>query len=992
MDFQKVCAFALAEMRTTRRLVRYWCLISISYLAAVLIYLFYAAIHGIFSSYSATVALFNPRFLSGAIGLYCLLIFTAGAIFLGFDIRARDRQAQILEVLDSHSYTNLELISGKFVGLLIVTWIPIIILAILLQLSGLVLPSPFNAALEMHSLFTFIVLMALPALAFSFSIVFLATLLVKNRLISVALLLVLSGIIFQAIFNFPSSYSPLFDITGSWIINSPSEILPCFADFSGWAHRIGILAAALGIVMISAAVHPRLDGGSRIKTAIAGMAVLITSLGISGFVFYDNLGTINQIEAWENAHKEHSGITLPDLCSISGNISIDPGKNMLLDIDLTFRAPDHEAITRALFTLNPGQKIKKISDASGAPLSFTHENGLLEINLPAPVNPGDEKKISLSISGIPDIRFGYFYSAVNTEDMTSFEKNISMLGLEKSIFDSRYIALMPGTRWLPIPGTEKERNDPRKQKTDYFNVDLTVELPSGWIAAGPGKRIIIEEKGENRIKYRFSPGAPVPETALIASQFKSLSFDVEGITMELLMYPGHMKNVELFKDTGDEIQEWIKIHLKEAKEYGLEYPYNGLTLVEVPATLRGFGGGWRMDTTMSPPGMLLMRETSFPTACFEWPLRNPDKFKDKEGGFSQAKWEIIKTFFLNDMSGTHIFAGASRNFFLNQTSVAGAEATPLNYVFEDLSANLITETSSYFSAYNYTVEDVIGSVMIPLTFSKEDKNISGDTMTEAAIDILRSDSEVWDNALNASLIDMDLWKNPAQKISVLTIKAGAMSRIILDLLGRKKAGELLASLRSSYKGSTFSFNDMVNHAKPMDIDLNKLFKNMLNSPARPGFICTNVKSYRIPDTKDGLPRYQLLIDVRNDEKAPGMFYLRYRINSGDRQEWTKTKPVYMDGKTAVRIGIISSHTPDDVLLDPYISLNRSSFTIPREKVNHEKIINIEPFDGVKPLQWTEADKTIIIVDNLDESFKVIDGVQKKKVQKGRRVASLQLGE
>ena len=42
-----------------------------------------------------------------------------------------------------------------------------------------------------------------------------------------------------------------------------------------------------------------------------------------------------------------------------------------------------------------------------------------------------------------------------------------------------------------------------------------------------------------------------------------------------------------------------------AAEVGLPYPYDGLTLVEVPNSLRGFGGGWRMDTAMAPPAMLL---------------------------------------------------------------------------------------------------------------------------------------------------------------------------------------------------------------------------------------------------------------------------------------------------------------------------------------------------------------------------------------------------
>ena len=40
------------------------------------------------------------------------------------------------EVLDSRSYTNLELVIGQFLGILIPSWIPMLILAILIELLG----------------------------------------------------------------------------------------------------------------------------------------------------------------------------------------------------------------------------------------------------------------------------------------------------------------------------------------------------------------------------------------------------------------------------------------------------------------------------------------------------------------------------------------------------------------------------------------------------------------------------------------------------------------------------------------------------------------------------------------------------------------------------------------------------------------------------------------------------------------------------------------
>ena len=125
-----------------------------------------------------------------------------------------------------------------------------------------------------------------------------------------------------------------------------------------------------------------------------------------------------------------------------------------------------------------------------------------------------------------------------------------------------------------------------------------MDLPGGWLAAGPGRRHKVEGNAESE-RFRFSPGAPVPEVALIASRFESRGVEIEGVFMELLVHPEHTKNIELLADTGEKIQSWIGEHLREAADKGLGYPYDGLTRGGSPldaAHLRrrmahGFGPG-----------------------------------------------------------------------------------------------------------------------------------------------------------------------------------------------------------------------------------------------------------------------------------------------------------------------------------------------------------------------------------------------------------------
>jgi ABC-type transport system involved in multi-copper enzyme maturation permease subunit len=995
IHMKQVMAIARAETRITRRLARYWIFLGISYFIVLFIYLICSLIHAFFSSSSATVGIFAPRFLVESLGANYLFFYIVGTIFLAFDVRARDMRERMNEVLDSRPYTNLELVLGRFLGLLIPSWVPMLILAVLLELLGILLVamgSPIGEPIGISSLLAFVFPMALPALAFTLSLVFLVTLLVRNRLVAAVILFVLLGFHYWVSQNIPIAYSTLFGLISVGSIKFPSEIIPAMTDPSGWMQRLAVLLTAFGILGFSAAVHPRLDGGSRSKPGIYGTGLIFIALVIIGFGFFKNMGDIKIAGTWNEAHEARVDMPIPNLRFVSGEVKIIPGKALNLDLDLTFRAPDQTPLKKALFTLNPGQEVKEALDASGQPLAFTHENGLLELNMPHPLRPGEETKVHLSIKGLPDHRFAYLESAIKLETSKSSEAAIAMFGFEEALFDRRFVALMPGIRWLPASGPEKGRDDPRTRAVDFFKVDLIVDLPNGWLAAGPGQRHELERRSEG-VRFRFSPPAPVPEVALIASRFESRSIEIEGVLMELLLHHKHMKNLDVMADTGDKIRTWIGERLREAKAYGLSYPYNGLTLVEVPPSLRSYGGGWRMDTAIAPPSLLLMRETSLPTARFDTIFRKPEAFKDREGGIAQAKLDKLQSFFINDLSGGNVFMGAARNFFVHQTAARGPEALALNFVMETLSTLLVTETKGYFSVHLFKDGARIGQA-IPSTIMSYVGNLSmGDSFIDAVINSSTSRLEVWDQVLGVSLKDMDPWEDPARTVDVLTLKANAFAQSLVDVLGPEKTGRLLSSLRDAHQGQSFTFDDVLAAGKAMGQDLEELFGDWLGSTTLPGFVCADAQAYRLPDSADGSPRYQLLFSVRNDEPVPGLFRFVFLFareggaialssNSGinvSNNNWNnvKSEPIRVAGKSAVRFGTVVSRPPMSVHLTPYLSLNRARFAIQLPPIDQEKIKKTDAFEGLEQIPWALPEEPFIVVDDLDAGFQVVEGDQSK---------------
>jgi ABC-type transport system involved in multi-copper enzyme maturation permease subunit len=128
ISFSNLWGIARAEMRLTRRVVRFWIFTVIAALFALLAFVNFFFIHFAFSFASASAASAYPRFFMGAFGSNFVFFVLIGLIFLGFDLRARDTRERMVEVLDSLPYTNTELVLGKFLGILIPSWIAVLVI------------------------------------------------------------------------------------------------------------------------------------------------------------------------------------------------------------------------------------------------------------------------------------------------------------------------------------------------------------------------------------------------------------------------------------------------------------------------------------------------------------------------------------------------------------------------------------------------------------------------------------------------------------------------------------------------------------------------------------------------------------------------------------------------------------------------------------------------------------------------------------------------
>lgn len=103
----------------------------------------------------------------------------------------------------------------------------------------------------------------------------------------------------------------------------------------------------------------------------------------------------------------------------------------------------------------------------------------------------------------------------------------------------------------------------------------------------------------------------------MAAPFKRHSTTVDGIEFAVFLHPDRQQLLEALAPARQEIENWLQTKLDLAAESGLRYPFTSFSLVEVPDRLRIYGGGWRSDTVLAPPSMMLIREDGLPSARFD---------------------------------------------------------------------------------------------------------------------------------------------------------------------------------------------------------------------------------------------------------------------------------------------------------------------------------------------------------------------------------------
>ena len=536
---------------------------------------------------------------------------------------------------------------------------------------------------------------------------------------------------------------------------------------------------------------------------------------------------------------------------------------------------------------------------------------------------------------------------------------------------------MPQTRWLPMPGPNLAV-DPRHRPGDLFAMDLTVEVPDGWRVAAPGKGRTAGGAG----RLRFAPGAPVAEATVVAAPLERFATDVGGVEFELLLHPAHVRNVEFLADVPglrEALAERLAEFLEEANRNGIPYPFDGLSVVEVPARLRLYGGGAGMGSVQSRPGVLLMREHGFPTARLNARMFGLEGPPGATRAVARGKLLNVMEFFHRDRMGGNLPAGATDQLLLFRTQARGDGAEMAATLLDKLVSTQFGVPRTTFSAHAFTGTRLAGTSAAahPGTFGERLARVAAGAVARGfgAAGWDRNHASLWERATGSVWPDIARGEDPHHGMATRALLGHVGAQALFSGLGREGVAGLLRALRGRHAGGALTLKDLEAAVGAMDATLAPLVDDWAHARPAPAFRVSAAEVRRLEGEAAERGEYVVNVKVANQGAALGLVALEVGTDHGDgggllRRELSA--PAAVAGDSSVEIGIASGKPPRDAWLLSYFSENRDDTRLVLEEADEDDHVRrAEPWHiGARPVAWRPPAEAGIVVDDLDPGFSV----------------------
>ncbi|MCY4143096.1 MAG: hypothetical protein OXG08_05320 [Gammaproteobacteria bacterium] len=973
-----VLRVAAAEMRTSRRLVRFWTIVAVLSIISLAGYALSCLILSFTAPYSPSIGAATPLYLLGGIDPTFFLAFQMAVLLLLFDAGHQHTRNRIDEVLDSMPVTNLEYLTGRVLGISFLLWMVAAANVLLMQTFG-VAANAFNFSyaepIQLHSIINLLLIDAPATLLIWGSFVVFLSVVLRIRVLTVAVGLAAMFAWFFLVLNVPYSLLSIVSASSNDSL-FVSDLIPEFASWQTILVRIATLLGALALAVAAAIAMRRRDGTS----ILASASTILVAIGLCGGAYALSATSVLQEfgnpARWHEAHKAQHWSDSVDVLEISGTVQIYPGKRLDIDLSLSLKI-DSDPAEQLIFTFNPGMTISNL-EFNGSPASFSFQDGLLKLDIQDALTPDSAHALRIVAHGRPNPRFAHFDSALNYMTNPAVPiRSVRILGKDSSVFRSNFVALMPGVHWYPMPRPALEDFASSDRGTDYFNVDLSVGLSKESLRLVGTGTAILEEGSEST--YRVTSKVPVPEIGLFAAEYESASVDVDGVAFSMHLHKRHAKNMNLTAGIEEAFATEISNRLQRLTEHGLTVPQERISFVEVPNRLRTIGGGWRMDNVSSLPGIALMKAQAFPRTNFNLAIRFAKREESPEQ-IPATLANLLFRYFEMGIGVDNLWTTVPEHLWTHVTSATGDHAEALDQVVLALISFLTSTPQQFFSVYS-TFHVANTTAVSPYTL-----NYGSDPDGWAPYQFEVRESEVsygkrqsiWTYMEGNGLSELPSSNGNQRDLELMLTKTNAIADGLLHANGIEKILGWLTALRLQFAGQNYTFDDLIQFAKEHEIVYDPFLTEWLEETPLPAYAFKLVSMERISDDEHGGPRYQTSLVVRNVGPISGFIRVEYPHDQNADRRFPfllSTEGIRIEGNSASQINVVNSYALNRLSVVPHLSLNRQPMTLWPNAESISESPDEEPAPFEESSTWIPSSNGIV-VDDLDSGFSANQTVPK----------------
>lgn len=931
-SFRNINTVARFESKT---LMRSWFLRIFAIIALLIILFFNIAVSQ--QAYSPRIFRGLPTNIPYATLLIFNVIQAIIAVFLATDFMKRDKKQDTAEVIFVRSLSNGEYIWGKIYGNLRVF--------LALNLIILVIPLIFTLVTQDMTFDPlgyglYFALISIPTLVFIFGLSFFMMALVRNQAV---VLLFLLGYIALTLFYLSDKFYYIFDYMS---FNIPM----IWSEFTGLANTSRILmhkglyiSLGLSLVFFTVLLMKRLrqSHSNYIFSITGGILFLAAAAWLANTHVEKDLEMRDFRKKMINLNDQYLRNQLPTVGTYNLELR-HQGEHVQMQAKMMAHNATASQLDTLLFSLNPGFRLETCL-VDGQKNKYVRKDHLLIIEKKLPA--GDSTSITISYRGRPDERVCYL-DVPNRILFRGDHQTLFSVPKKFGFMRSDYLMFTPELLWYPVPGTGFSSKNVAGFRKNFARYKLNVSTNKNMSVLSQGR---VRRKGHQWI---FEPEKPMTCMSVIAGPYQHDSLTTDGITYNIYYKKGHNFYGDFFRDIQDTIPSIISEVMGDYEsELHLDYPFDELSVVEVPAHFYTYKKNFTLASEGSLPGMLLLQERAYTIngADFERAMKGWKRRRDADQTDEQMKVDLFRRF----IHSNFIEGEDYRMGWFGRSDVTGKTKVFPNFV-------------SYCNDFGLEELPVMNPVL--------ERYIESRSADEERGRFFRDDGMGDKERANLLLQEQsfaDLMSDTSHFVrlsDVIDVKGQYFIDLMKHYAGSGDFDEVLDSfiVATRYRNNTGErFLDFMN--RRYGVDTREHMDNWLYSEDVPGFTFHNVHSFSYYENEN--LRYQAEVTITNTGNRPGMVKLNMRIGRRRNSSLSEEKTVFLNPGQSKRVGITVGENPSMLMANTLVSFNLpSTLRFPLSDIEEDE--TAEGGEYVEVVASPSRDRDAIIVDNESPSFRV----------------------